>query len=78
MRIVLRILLVVFAGLIIYGYYLNSEATGSGEKYIGIGVLMFAFVLMPLFIFHRYKDKDMRSYSFKDFSKKPNEEKEED
>ncbi len=78
MRIVLRILLVVFASLVVYGYYLNSEALGSGEKFIGIGVLMFAFVLMPLFIYHRYKGKDMTNYSFKDFTKKPNEEKEED
>ena len=52
-------------GCIAFGYYLNYDKEGSGEKYIGTGVLLFAFILMPLFIYHRYKDKDLSRYSFK-------------
>ena len=72
----LRLILFLALGLIVYGYYLNSAATGAGEKFIGIGVLVFAFILMPLFIYHRYKNKDLRKYSLKDFANPPDKEKE--
>lgn len=71
MKTVLKLTLFLSLGLIGYGYYLNSSATGSGEKFIGVGVLVFAFVLMPLFIYHRYKNKDLKNYSFKDFANPP-------
>ena len=67
MKIVLRILLFCCLGLIGYGYYLNQGESGNGEIFIGSGALLLAFVLMPLFIYHRYKDKDLRNYSIKDF-----------
>jgi hypothetical protein len=72
----LRLLLFLVLGLIVYGYYLNSSATGSGEKFIGIGVVLFAFILMPLFIYHRFRNKDLRNYSLKDFANPPDKEKE--
>jgi len=54
-------LLIIF-GFVGYGYYVNSGNNGQGEKFIGIGVLIFAFILMPLFIYHRYKDKNLSQY----------------
>ena len=69
MKAVLTSFLVIVIGFVAYGYYINGENLGEGEKYIGIGVLIFAFILMPLFVYHRYKNKDLRNYSFKDFSK---------
>jgi len=68
MKNVLRMLLAVVLGCIAFGYYRNYGNAGSGEKYIGVGVLLFAFILMPLFIYHRYKDKDLSRYSFKNQS----------
>jgi len=62
MKLVLKIIFVIAAGMVIYGFYINSTNVGEGEKFIGIGVLLFAFVLMPLFIYHRYKDKDLSKY----------------
>jgi len=56
---------------------LNSDETGSGEKFIGIGVMLFAFILLPLFIYYRYRNKDLRNYSLKDFANPPDK-KEED
>lgn len=70
MKVVLRTLLFICIGLIAYGYYAKTNDLDSGEKFIGGGVLVLAFILMPLFIFHRYKDKDLKNYSFKDFAKK--------
>jgi hypothetical protein len=69
MKAVLTSILVIVIGFVAYGYYINGENLGEGEKFIGIGVLLFAFILMPLFVYHRYKNKDLRNYSFKDFSK---------
>ena len=69
MKAVLTSILVIVIGFVAYGYYINGENLGEGEKYIGIGVLILAFILLPLFVFHRYKNKDLRNYSFKNFSK---------
>jgi len=71
MKTILKLLLLLTLALIGYGYYLNSTSSGGGEKFIGFGVLIFAFLLMPLFIYHRYKNKDLRNYSFKDFANPP-------
>lgn len=76
MKIVLRLLLLTVLGLIGYGYYLNLEASGTGEIFIGFGVVLFAFILMPLFIYSRYREKDLRNYSFKDFANPPDKKKE--
>ena len=76
MKTALKILLLIALVLIGYGYYLNYGSSGSGEKLIGSGVLVFAFVLMPLFIYHRYRNKDLRNYSFKDFANPPDKKKE--
>ncbi len=69
MKAVLTSILIIVIGFVAYGYYINGENLGEGEKYIGIGVLILAFILLPLFVFHRYRNKDLRNYSFKDFSK---------
>jgi hypothetical protein len=69
MKTVLTAILLIVIGFVCYGYYINYEELGEGEKFIGIGIMIFAFILMPLFIYHRYKNKDLRNYSFKDFSK---------
>jgi len=76
MKTVLKLLLFLVLGLIMYGYYLNSSAGGAGEKFIGVGVVVFAFILMPLFIYQRYKNKDLRNYSIKDFANPPDKKKE--
>lgn len=73
MRVVLRIILVIVIGFVSFGYYINYNDAGGGEKFIGIGVLIFAFILMPLFIYHRYKNKDLSRYSFQDHVKKEDE-----
>jgi len=75
MKIALKIVLAAVIAFIIFGYYTNYQNAGEGEKFIGIGVLIFAFILMPLFVYHRYKNKSLEQYSF--FPKKEDSEKEE-
>lgn len=62
MKYVLLILLVLFFSFLSYGYYLNSEIPNSGDKWIGISVLLVAFVIMPLFIISRYKKSKMGKF----------------
>jgi len=65
MKIVIRIVLLIVIVLIAFGIYTNSSSEGEGEKLIGIGVVVFSFVLMPLFIYHRYNGKDLSRYSMR-------------
>lgn len=76
MKYVISTMLIVVLGMLGYGFYVKSTGDANGEIIIGLGVLMIAFVLMPLFIYHRYKNKDLSSFEMKDFMKKVKEEEE--
>ncbi len=65
MKILLRILLLTVIGLLGTGFYLQTVESKDADFYIGMGVLLLAFVLMPLFIYQGYKGKDLTKYSFK-------------
>ena len=65
MKFILWIVFVVVIGVIGTGFYLKDTGDPKSEAIIGVGVLIFAFVLMPLFIYHRYKGKDLSNYMFK-------------
>jgi amino acid permease len=79
MKIVLRIVLFIALALIIFGFYSNLTEEGQGKKFIGFGVLIFAFILMPLFIYHRYNGKDLSRYSMRNmFQEKEQMENEKD
>ncbi len=62
MKTALRILLFLMILFIAGGYVFNMTKPGRGDKFIGIGVLILAFALMPLFLYHRYKGKDLSKY----------------
>ncbi|AWM13751.1 hypothetical protein NHF50_07605 [Flavobacterium sp. NRK F10] len=62
MKYVLQLLLVLFFGLVGYGFYQNSFIPKSGDKWIGLGVLVLAFGLMPLFIIYRYKKSKLKEF----------------
>jgi hypothetical protein len=62
MKTIIWLIFIAVSGFIIYGYYLNSYEYNGGERFIGTGVFLFAFVLMPLFIYHRYKGRDLKQY----------------
>jgi Na+/phosphate symporter len=75
MKYVLQFIGLIILGLIGYGFFRNHQVYQSGDKFIGLGVLTLAFLLMPLFIYHRYKDKKIEDFMFKnDFSRSKNSE----
>ncbi len=60
LRICFTIMLIGFG----YGYYEKSFNTNPeiGERFIGLSVLFSVFIFMPLFLYHRWKDKDIKDY----------------
>ena len=52
-------LIALIACLISFGYFQKNNGL-NGDKWIGIGVLLAAFLLMPLFLYSRFKNKETR------------------
>ena len=62
-------LIVTIACLISFGYFQKNNGL-IGDKWIGIGILLVAFVLMPLFLYSRFKNKETRERMLNLSSKK--------
>jgi len=69
MKYVLSTLIIVVIGALAYGFYVKNSGGANGEIIIGISVLAIAFVLMPIFIFHRYKNKNIKDFTFDKYRK---------
>lgn len=64
MKILLRLLLAVNSAGLLFGFYTKSTNEQRGDFYIGLSVLMLAFVLLPFFLYTRFKDKKLSQYMF--------------
>ena len=54
-------------GLLVRGYYLKELIEyKEGEKIIGLGVLFGAFIYLPIFLYHRWKNKNISDYMLTD------------
>jgi hypothetical protein len=47
-------------------YFKNSVDAVIGERIIGFTVLTGAFIYLPLFLYHRWKDKRLEDYTLSD------------
>ena len=56
-------------------YFKNSVDAIIGERIIGFTVLTGAFIYLPLFLYHRWKDKRLQDYTFSEENLKKNEKK---
>lgn len=63
MKTFLRILLILLGINFIVGFYLQSKGIAIAPKIIGLGVLVFALVLLPSFLYHRYRNKNIKDYT---------------
>ena len=66
MKNLLKILFVVFALWMSIGGYLEYTEHPKGKVVMGLGVLYLSFILMPIFIYWRYKDGKYKKYVIKD------------
>ena len=62
MRTVLIIIFILITASLAFGFYIKSEDLKMGALFIGIGISGLFFVWMPLFIYHRWKNKSFKDY----------------
>jgi len=70
MKYIVRILALLVILMVGYGYYLKNTQGDEGDKWIGIGVLVLSLVLLPVFLYHRYKNKKITDFQFNFDNKK--------
>ncbi len=60
-----NILIILFFLVVIgmgFGFYIKSTDEAIGDIVIGISILAGTFILMPLFIYHRWKKRNVKDY----------------
>ena len=59
MKYIISILAIASFGSVIYGYFFKPDFS---EKFIGFGAIGIFFIVIPLFSYYRWKDKDVKDY----------------
>ncbi len=57
--ILLFLLSIIGAGI---GFYLKAEDPATGDLIIGLSIVLGFFIVMPLFIYHRWKSRNVKDY----------------
>lgn len=74
MRWIILFLFFIFSGMILTGFYIKGDNLQTGDLLVGLGIAGGAFVVMPLFLFHRWRKRDVKEYMLtKDSFKKMRE-----
>jgi hypothetical protein len=65
MNTIIKILAIIILIAVGTGFYFRlNDNTLLGDRIIGIAVLASAFILMPIFLYVRWKDKNLKDYTF--------------
>ena len=62
MKHLLRVLFISILVSLCVGYYIRQDDFTLGNKVIGFTVLFGIFIFMPLFLYHRWKGKNIKDY----------------
>ncbi|MCF6308826.1 MAG: hypothetical protein L3J09_12870 [Flavobacteriaceae bacterium] len=62
MKYILQLLVLLSVFGISYGFYLRPEQLQKGELFIGLSLVLLFFITMPIFIYRRWKGKDVKDY----------------
>ncbi|WP_281755418.1 hypothetical protein [Neptunitalea chrysea] len=63
MKYIIIVIFISILGGFAYGSYVKISVDDvTGDRILGLSVLAMSFILMPLFIYHRWKGKDLRNY----------------
>ncbi len=57
--IMLFIVSIIGAGI---GFYIKPDDAATGDLFIGLSIVLGFFVVMPLFIYHRWKNRSVKDY----------------
>ncbi len=71
MKLLLKILFFIFIGALVAGLYLQYIDDPFHKIVIGVDILFLSFILMPLFIYYRYKKGKYKKYVIDPKSKNP-------
>jgi hypothetical protein len=64
MNIIIKILAIIILIAVGTGFYFRmNDKMILGDRIIGIAVLASAFILMPIFLYVRWKDKNLKDYT---------------
>lgn len=66
MKILIRILFIIFLCWMFVGAYLINSEHPKAQIIMGLGVMYMSFILMPIFIYFRYKDNKYKKYIIND------------
>lgn len=66
MKLLLKILFIVFFLWMATGIYLLKTEHSKAEIVMGLGVFYFSFLVMPIFIYYRYRDGKYKKYQLND------------
>ncbi|MEL6810598.1 MAG: hypothetical protein AAFP76_04630 [Bacteroidota bacterium] len=62
MKYFLITLFLIIAATLGYGFYIKPVDVKTGDFCIGISMVVLFFLWMPLFIYHRWKNRDVKDY----------------
>ncbi|TDI69384.1 MAG: hypothetical protein E2O83_07190 [Bacteroidetes bacterium] len=62
MKVFLIVLFLAIIVTLIFGFYIRSTDLKTGEFCIGISIVGLFLFWMPLFIYHRWKNKNVKDY----------------
>lgn len=71
MKLFIKILFVIFVAAICIGFYLKSDNHPKADIIIGLDILFLTFVLMPFFIYFRYRKGKYKKYILDPNKKNP-------
>jgi len=66
MKIAIKILFIIFLLWMIVGFYFLHIEYEKAKFVMGLGVFFLSFILMPIFIYYRYKDGKYKKYIIND------------
>jgi hypothetical protein len=66
MKLVLKIMFAIFLVWIAVGIYMLNIDHEKAQITMGLGIFYFSFLLMPIFIYYRYKDGKYKKYILND------------
>lgn len=66
MKTLIKILFIIFILWMCVGAYLLNTEHEKAEIVMGLGVFYLSFLLMPIFIYHRYRDGKYKKYQLND------------
>ena len=62
MKYLLYIIFILILGSVGLGFYLQSQESLFADRFIGAGIAGLFFLWMPVFIYHRWKNRSIQDY----------------